>query len=223
MTRNGAEGILFLMFKETVVLIILSRVVEFMGIIATFFLMFRGYKLRYVYIVGGTVVLSLTLSLSGLLARDYFEYIVLGDLLFTASVIGGVVLYVSRNPEKTKDFTPPENSRCPLCKVQIIKDDELCTMKIGSYTYYFDSCDHLIKLMKEVDFFLSRNDLPRGEVREIFVKTKDTGNWKSIEKAYIVEEEGVYRAYENPQEGKSVVDLKELLENFKNKVGGGKA
>ena len=143
------KSIFFLMFKETTILIVLSRVVEFLGIITTIFLMFKGYKLRYVYIVGSVVVLSLIFSLSGLLAREYFEYIALGDLLLTASVLGGVIFYVSRNPEKTKDFTPPENCRCPVCKVQIIKEDEICTMKIGGYTYYFDSCDHMIKLMKE--------------------------------------------------------------------------
>lgn len=211
------------MFKETTILIVLSRVVEFLGIITTIFLMFKGYKLRYVYIVGGVVVLSLILSLSGLLAREYFEYIALGDLLLTASVLGGVILYVSRNPEKTKDFTPPENCRCPVCKVQIIREDELCTMKIGGYTYYFDSCDHLIKLMKEADFFLNRNDLPKGEVKDVYVKAKDTGNWKRIEDVHIVEEEGVYRAYEKPQDGKKSIDLKELLEDFKNKMGGGKS
>ncbi len=211
------------MFKETTILIVLSRVVEFLGIITTIFLMFRGYKLKYVYIVGGVVVLSLLISLSGLLARDYFEYIALGDLLLTASVLGGVILYVSMNPEKTKDFTPPERCRCPVCNVQIIKEDELCTMKIGGYTYYFDSCDHLVKLIKEIDFFLTKNNLPSGEVKEIYVKAKDTGNWKKIENVHIVEEEGVYRAYERPQEGKEVLDLKELLENFKNKIGRRKA
>ncbi len=217
------KSIFFLMFKETTILIVLSRVVEFLGIITTIFLMFKGYKLRYVYIVGGVVVLSLIFSLSGLLAREYFEYIALGDLLLTASVLGGVIFYVSRNPEKTKDFTPPENCRCPVCKVQIIKEDELCTMKIGGYTYYFDSCDHMIKLMKEAEFFLSRNDLPRGEVKDIYVKAVDTGNWKKIENVHIVEEEGVYRAYEKPQDGKESIDLKELLEDFKNKMRGGES
>jgi len=211
------------MVKETTVLLVLSRLVEFLGIITTIFLMFKGYKLRYVYIVGGVVVLSLVLSLLGLMVKDYLEYIALGDLILTASVLGGVVFYVSRNPEKTKDFTPPERCRCPFCNVQIIKEEELCTMKIGGYTYYFDSCDHLVKLMKEIDFFLTKNDLPRGEVKEIYVKTKDTNRWKRIENAYVVEEEGVYRAYERPGEGKKVLDLKELLENFQNKLRGGES
>jgi len=211
------------MFKETTILVILSRVVEFMGIITTIFLMFKGYKLKYVYIVGSVVVMSLLFSLSGIFFRDYFEYIAIGDLILTTAILGGVILYVSRNPEKTRDFTPPEKCRCPVCNVQIIKEDELCTMKIGSYTYYFDSCDHLVKLIKEVDFFLQKNDLPRGEVKEIFVKAKDTGNWKKIENVHIVEDEGVYRAYERPQEGKRTLDLKELLENFKDKIRGREA
>ncbi len=207
------------MFKESTVLIVLSRVVEFMGIVTTIFLMFKGYKLKYVYLVGGVVVLSLVSSLLGLLARDYFEYIALADLLLTASVLGGVVLYVSRNPEKTKDFTPPDSCRCPVCKVQIIKEEELCTMRIGGYTYYFDTCDHLIKLIQKVDFFLSRNELPRGEVRDIYVKARDTGRWRSIEKVHIVEEDGVYRAYEKPKDGGRVLNLKEIFDEFKEKLG----
>ncbi len=222
MTSPSFSPILFNMFKETTILIILSRVVEFLGIITTIFLMFKGYKLKYVYIVGGVVVLSLITSLSGLLVREYFEYIALADLILTATVLGGVVLYVSKNPEKAKDFTPPENCRCPVCDVYIIKEDELCTMKIGNYTYFFDSCDHLVKLMKEIDFFLERKDLPRGEVKDIYVKTKDTGRWKKLENASIVEEEGIYRAYEKPPEGSKVVSLKETLEHFKNIIGGGK-
>ncbi len=209
------------MFKETTILIVLSRVVEFLGIITTIFLMFRGYKLRYVYLVGGIVVLSLVSSIAGLLVREYLEYVALADLLITAGVLGGVILYVSKYPEKTKDFTPPERCRCPVCNVQIIKEDEICTMKVGNYTYYFDTCDHLVKLFKEVDFFLSRNDFPKGKVKDIYVKTKDTGRWKKIENAYIVEEEGFYRAYERRQDGKEILDLKELIENFKKRVGGG--
>lgn len=211
------------MFTETTILIVLSRIVEFMGILATMFLMFKGYKLRYVVIVGGVVVLSLITSLIGLFFRDYLPQIALADLIITGLVLLGVILYVSRNPEKAKDFTPPEKVRCPVCNVQIIKEDELCTMKIGSYTYYFDSCDHLVKLMKEIEFFLERNNLPRGEVRDLYVKTKDTGRWKKLENVFIVEEEGVYRAYEKPQENKKILDLKEILENFKDKIGSRKA
>ncbi len=208
------------MFKETTILIILSRVVEFLGIITTMYLMFKGYKLRYVFMVGSIVVISLVISLSGLLVREYFEYVALADLILTALALLGVVLYVSRYPEKTKDFTPPENTRCPVCGVMIIKEDELCTMKVGGYTYFFDSCDHLIKLMKEVDFFMERNDLPAGEVRDIFVKTIDTGRWKKLEDARIVEEEGVYRAYEVPPKNGKEVPLKELLKGFKDRLSG---
>jgi hypothetical protein len=208
------------MFKETTILIVLSRVVEFLGIITTIFLMFKGYKLKYVYMVGGVVVLSLIFSLTGLLVREYFEYIALADLLMTAGVLGGVILYVAKNPEKAKDFTPPEKCRCPVCNVFIVKEDELCTMKIGNYTYYFDSCDHMVKLMKEVDFFLERNNLPQGDVGEIYVKTKDTGRWKKLENAYIVEEEGVFYAYENPKE--NALELKDILERFKDRIRRGK-
>jgi len=175
-----------------------------------------------VLIVGGVVVLSIISSLIGFFFRSYLPHIALADLIITALVLLGVILYVSRNPEKAKDFTPPESARCPVCNVQIIKEDELCTMKIGSYTYYFDSCDHLVKLMKEIEFFLERKNIPRGEVRDLYVKTKDTGKWRKLENAFIVEEEGVYAAYEKPQKDKKILDLKEILENFKDKVGSGK-
>ncbi len=210
------------MFKETTILIVLSRVVEFFGIITTIFLMFKGYKLRYVYMVGGVVALSLVVSVTGLLARDYFEYIALADLLVTAGVLGGVILYVSRNPEKAKDFTPPEKCRCPVCNVLIVKEDELCTMKIGNYTYFFDSCDHMVKLMKEIDFFKENKSIPRGEVKELYVKAKDTGRWRKLENVRVVEEEGVYRAYEHPPEGRETLNLKELLDEFKDSLRGGK-
>ncbi len=205
------------MFKETTILIVLSRVVEFLGIITTIFLMFKGYKLRYVFLVGGVVVLSLVVSVLGLFAKEYLEYIALTDLLLTASVLGGVAFYVSRHPERTKDFTPPENCRCPVCNVLIVNEDELCTMKIGNYTYYFDTCDHMIKLLKEADFFLEKKDLPGGEVKDIYVKAKDTGRWRKIENVKVVEEGGTYRAYEKA-DGKEVLDLEKLLESFKDKL-----
>jgi len=210
------------MFKETTILIVLSRVVEFLGIITTIFLMFKGYKLRYVYMVGGVVALSLIVSVMGLLVREYFEYIALADLLMTAGVLGGVIFYVSRNPEKAKDFTPPEKCRCPVCNVLIVKEDELCTMKIGNYIYYFDSCDHMIKLIKEIDFFAENRSIPRGEVRDLYVRAKDTGRWKKLENVKVVEEEGVYRAYESPPEGKEALELKEFLDKFKDRLRGGK-
>ena len=203
---------------EGMLLVVTSRVVEFIGIIATFYLFFKGYKARYVYIVGGIVLLSITLSLSGVFLRDYFFQIAIGDLIITCLLIFGVLLYVVSNPEKTKDFTPPEDARCPLCNALIVKEDNLCTMKIGNYTLYFDSCDHLIKFLKEVEFFLSNGRVPRGRVSEVFLKAKDTGSWRKPSRIQVVEENGTYVAYENPPEDVKVLDLKDLLADFKNKV-----
>ena len=211
------------MFTETTVLIILSRVLEFLGIITTFFLMFKGYKLKYVLIVGGAVVLSIMVSLSGLLVREYFLYLVVADLILTLLIIASVVAYVSKNPEKAKDFTPPEEARCPFCNVKITNEDELCTMKVGGFTLFFDNCHHLIKAMEEVDFLLENRRIPTGEVKEVFIRAVDTGRWLGTEKVKIVEEEGIYRAYENPPEGKDSIDLKQLLENFQNKLRRGKS
>lgn len=212
---------LLVMFKETTILIVLSRVIEFLGITAVMFLMFKGYKLKYVYIVGGVVLLSISVSLLGLFAREYFEYMALGDLLLTSAILGGLVYYVSRYPEKTKDFTPPDTCRCPVCGVQIIREDELCTMKIGNFTYYFDTCDHFVKLLQEVDFFLGRNALPRGKVKEVYVRAKDTGNWRRADRVYVVEEDGVYVAYEKLPKGKEPLDLEKLLSTFEDKLGRG--
>lgn len=209
-------------FKETLILVILTRFVEFLGILATFYLMFKGYRLKYIIVVGGIVLASLLVSVAGFVFREYIALIAAADLVVTALVLLGVLIYVSKNPEKTRDFTPPANARCPVCNVLIINEDELCTMSVGGYTFYFDSCDHLVKLMKEVDFFLEHKKLPKGEVKDVFVKTKDTKRWKKIESVHIVEEGGVYRAYEKEGKGESL-DIKGLLETFKNKLSGGKA
>ncbi len=206
------------MFKISSLLMLITRILEFLGIITTIFLMFKGYKLRYVYIVGGVVVLSILISILGLFFKDYFVYLAVGDLVVTAFVLGGVILYVTLNPEKAKDFTPSDNIRCPVCNVYIINEDGLCTMRIGNYTYYFDSCDHMIKMMKEIDFLLSRRNFPKGEVKDMYVKTKDTGRWKKLEDVYIVEDKGVFYAYEKPPENGNTLDLKEVLDHFKNRL-----
>ncbi len=201
---------------EGIVLIATSRILEFFGIITTIFLMFKGYRTRYVFMVGGIVLFSVVVSLTGLLYREYIHYIALADIVITSLVLGGIVLYVMRHPERTKDFTPPDSVRCPVCRVFIINEDELCTMRIGHHTYYFDSFDHLVKLMKEIDFFLERNSLPRGEVRDIFVKTRDTGRWRKLEDVHVVEENGTLHALEKPAGGE--INLEELLKAFKDKL-----
>ncbi|MDQ7082856.1 MAG: hypothetical protein Q9N34_07860 [Aquificota bacterium] len=48
---------------EGMVLVVTSRVVEFIGIIMTFYLFFKGYRAKYVFIVGGIVLISITSSL----------------------------------------------------------------------------------------------------------------------------------------------------------------
>ncbi len=88
-------------------------------------------------------------------------------------------------------------------------------MKINNRTYYFDSFDHLVKLMKESDYFLEKGDLPRGKIHEIFVKTNDTGNWKRFENVIPERNGDELVALER---GKRRSDLKELLEDFKNRV-----
>ncbi len=203
---------------EGIVLIATSRILEFIGIITTIFLMFKGYRTRYVFMVGGIVLFSILFSLTGLVYREYVHYIALADILITSLVLGGIVLYVMRHPERTRDFTPPDSVRCPVCRVFIVGEDELCTMRIGHHVYYFDSFDHLVKMMREVDFFLERNSLPRGEVSDVFVRTKDTGRWRRIEEVHAVEEKGVLHALEKPPVGGGELDLKELLETFKDRL-----
>ncbi len=208
------------MFKETTVLIVLSRILEFFGIIAIMFLMFKGYKLKYVYIVGGVVVLSISLSVAGLLVREYFTLFSLADLFITLSIIGGVILYVIRHPEKTKDFTPPEECRCGFCNAYIVKEDELCTLKVGPYTYFFESCDHMVKFLQEAEFMKERHTFPKGgKVKDAFVKTSDTGNWKKLSDVYIVKEGDTYKAYEKKPQSDQTLNTHDLIKSFEDKIG----
>ena len=85
--------------------------------------------------------------------------------------------------------------------------------------------DPLLRLLRplrqvheEVDFFEKRGSVPKGEVSEVFLRARDTGNWKSISNITVVEEEGVYTAYERPPEGAKVLNLEGILADFKDKV-----
>jgi hypothetical protein len=163
--------------------------------------MFKGYKAKYVYLVGGIVLLSITVSLFSLLVREYFLLFALGDILITLALLGGILIYVVRNPEKTKDLTPPEDARCLYCNAYITREEGLCYLKVDSKGIYFDSLDHLKKFMKEVDFFLERKEIPRGRVVEAYAQTSDEGRWKKIEN---IEDE----------------ELKELFNFFKDRLSG---
>ncbi len=196
-------------------LFVTSRIAEFAGIIITIFLLFRGYKAKYAYIVGVIVLLSIVTSLFSLYFKEYFLQLAIGDILVTLVLLIGVTIYVVRNPEKTRDFTPPDDARCLYCNAYITREEGLCLMKINNRTYYFDSFDHLVKLMKESDYFLEKGDLPRGKIHEIFVKTNDTGNWKRFENVIPERNGDELVALER---GKRRSDLKELLEDFKNRV-----
>lgn len=203
---------------EGMLLVVTSRAVEFIGIVMTFYLFFKGYKAKYVYLVGAVVLLSITSSLTSVFFREYFFEIAIGDLLITCLLLFGILAYVVKNPERTRDFTPPEEARCPFCNALIVKEEELCTMKVGSRTLYFDSCDHFVRFLKEVDFLEKRGSVPKGKVSEVFLRARDTGNWKSISNITVVEEEGVYTAYERPPEGAKVLNLEGILADFKDKV-----
>ncbi len=205
---------------EGMLLVVTSRIVEFLGIVLTFYLFFKGYKAKYVFMVGGVVLLSISSSLVGIFIRDYFYHIAIGDLLITCLILLGILIYVVRNPEKTKDFTPPEDARCPFCNALIVKEEDLCTMKIGNHTLFFDSCDHMVRFIKEADFLLNSGKVPKGEVSEVFLRTTDTGVWRSASKVHVVEREGTFRAYEKPPEGAEPLDLEGLLADFKDKVRG---
>ncbi|NPB07637.1 MAG: hypothetical protein GXN96_01760 [Aquificae bacterium] len=196
---------------ELFVVIVFSRFLELAGIVISIFLILKGYRLRYVIATAGIVALSLSVSLTGLLFKEYFYYIAGANAVLTASLLAGLLLYVVRNPEKTRDFTPPKNARCPVCDVLILKEEGLCSVKIDDYTYYLDSCDHLVKFLKNVDFLMEKGVIYGGELKEVYIKAEDTGRWKKPESVKVVEENGTYRAYENPPEGAKVLDLKELL------------
>ena len=207
---------------ELAVVIVLTRLLEAVAIVISIFLAFKGYKLRYVVATASIVFLSILTNLVGLVFREYFPYIASVNFIITALLLGGLVFYVVKNPEKTKNFTPPKGARCPVCNVLIIREDELCTAKIGNYTYFFDTCDHLIQLLKEPDFFVKRGNIFKGNLEEVYVKTKDTGRWKKLENAKIVEEKGKLTPYENPPPNSKVINLKEILDRAKDYLGSGK-
>ncbi len=199
--------------------IALTRFLELIGIVLTIFLILKGYKLRYAIYVGIVVIVSLIISFLGLINREYFIQITLADITFTTLALAGIVYYVLKNPEKTKDFTPPKEVRCPVCNVLILNEDELCTVKIGDYTYYLDSCDHLVKLFENAEFLLKKESIYKGELKEAFVKTVDTKRWKKLDEVKIVKENGKYKAYENPPNSSKVLNIKELIDKAKNVLG----
>lgn len=200
---------------EGMLLFVTSRIAEFAGIIITIFLLFKGYKAKYAYIVGVIVLLSIIISLSSLYFKEYFLQLAIGDIVLTLLLLIGVTVYVVKNPEKTRDFTPPDDARCLYCNAYITNEEGLCMMRIDNRTFYFDSFDHLIKLMKESDFFLEKGELTRGKVHEVFVKTKDTGRWKRFEDVVPEKNGDEFVALEK---GNSKNNLEELFEDFKNRV-----
>ncbi|MDQ7082855.1 MAG: hypothetical protein Q9N34_07855 [Aquificota bacterium] len=90
---------------------------------------------------------------------------------------------------------------------------------MGNHTLYFDSCDHLIRFLQEVDFLLKAGKVPKGKVSDVFLKTADTGSWRSASRVRVVERDGGYTAYEKPPEGGKVLDLEGLLADFQHKLG----
>ncbi|AAC07391.1 hypothetical protein [Aquifex aeolicus] len=196
---------------ELAVVIILTRFMEAIAIIISIYLAFNGYKLRYVLATAGVFLLSVLINLTGLIFRPYFIYFSLASIFLSALILTALILYVKKNPEKTKSFSLPENARCPVCNVLILKEDELCTAKIGNYTYYFDTCHHLVQLLKEPDYFVERGNIFKGELKEVFVKTKDTKKWKKFSEVKLVGEDGRLVAYENPPKGAKVINPEEIL------------
>ncbi len=202
---SGMEGML---------LFVTSRIAEFVGIVLTIFLFFKGYKAKYVYLVGVVIVISIILSLLSLVFKKYFLPIALGDILLTFLLLAGILLYVVRNPEKTRDFTPPEDARCFYCNALIQREEGLCLMKIGNSTIYFDSLEHFIKFLQEPEYFLKERNLPRGKVREVFIRNQETGEWKSVDKPVLDREGNPLRNSENEE----YVRVAELLSSFKKVV-----
>ena len=206
---------------EVAVVIIMTRFLEAVAIVLAIYLALKKYKLRYVIAPAGIVFLSVITNLLGLIYRDYFPVIASVNFLTTAILLFLLVYYVVKNPEKTRDFTPSKDTRCPVCNVLILREDELCTAKIGDYTYFFDNCHHLVQLLQEPQYFLERGSVFKGDIKEIFVKTKDTKRWKKFNDVKLVEENGRVVPYENPPKGAKVLDPEELLSNAQNILGRG--
>ena len=204
---------------ELAVVFIATRFLELLGIILSIILVFKGYKIRYVLATAGIIGLSILITALGLAFKGYFLPIALANFGITAILLVALFTYVFKNPEKTRDFSPSYRVRCPFCGVLILKEDQLCALKIGDYTYYFDSCDHLIKLLENIEYFLEKSSVYPGELKEVFVKTCDTGRWKKLENVKIVQEGEEYKAYENPPQGSKIVNLKEVLDKAKDLLG----
>jgi len=196
---------------ELAVVIILTRFMEAIAIIVSIYLAFNGYKLRYVLATAGVFLMSVALNLTGLIFRPYFIYFAVTSIILSALILIGLITYVRKNPERARSFSLPENVRCPVCNVLILREDELCTAKIGNYTYYFDTCHHLVQLLKEPDYFVERGSIFKGELKEIFVRTKDTGKWKKFTEVKLVEEDGRLVAYENPPPNAKVIEPQDIL------------
>ncbi len=203
---SGMEGML---------LFITSRIAEFVGIILTIFLLFRGYRAKYVYLIGGIIIMSIILSLLSLVFKEYFLPIAIGDIVITLLLLGAILLYVVKNPEKTRDFTPPEDARCFYCNALIQKEDNLCLIRIGGATLYFDSFEHFLKFLREYDYFMREKGLPRGRVEDMFVKTYDTGEWRKVERVSVGKRGEELVAL---SDGGSSGELEKLIENFRKAV-----
>ncbi|GAB6066501.1 hypothetical protein JCM9492_15960 [Aquifex pyrophilus] len=204
---------------EVAVVIVMTRFLEAIAIVLAIYLALKKYKLRYVIAPAGIVFLSVLTNLIGLIYREYFPVIASVNFLITALLLSLLVFYVVKNPEKTRDFTPPKETRCPVCNVLILREDELCTAKIGDYTYFFDTCHHLVQLLREPEYFLEKGSVFKGDIKEIFVKTKDTKRWKKLDNVKLVEENGKVVPYENPPQNAKVLDPKELLRGAQNVLG----
>lgn len=201
---------------EGMFLFVTSRIAEFAGIIMTIFLMFKGYKAKYVYLIGAIVLISITLSLFSLLYREYFLILATGDILLTLTLLLAILVYVIKNPEKTKDFTPPEDARCPYCNAYITSEKEISIMTIANRTLYFDSADHLVRFLREADFFIEKGDLPEGEVGEVFFKIPEKGEWRSAQRVRIEVNGDRYIATASDEPDPL---LKKLLDGLKNRLG----
>ncbi|NPA32597.1 MAG: hypothetical protein GXO04_03120 [Aquificae bacterium] len=206
---------------ELALVIVLTRFLEALAIVLSIFLAMKGYKLRYVVLTVLLVALSVGVSVGALAFREHFALIVSANLLLTFTLLSLLILYVVKNPERTKSFSPPPGARCPVCNVLILRDDDICTAKIGDYTYFFDSCDHLVQLLKDPKFFLERKSVYPGKLKEVYVKTKDTKRWKDIKNVKLVERDGKLFAYEKAHSSAESVSTEELLKRAQNVLGGG--
>ncbi len=203
---------------EAVFLVALSRAMELLGIVIIIILAMNKIHPKYIYIIAGLIVSSVLFSIVSLFFKGIFYPLSIGFTFLVGLISAGIGIYAYTNKEKTVYLVPEEGERCPVCSKYIRQDlPTLTYLKIDNIELFFDNFDHLIKFLRDLDFYKKMKGLPirSGKVDEILVRAKDTGNFKYPQNLYVVLEGEEFVAYEKEPKGGEYYTFKEILEGAK--------